>query len=66
MNKRIKEIMDASGLYINYKNKDISNKEIEFFTDLIIAKCMRLCMSDPTDTTELKCATRIKEYFYEN
>ena len=68
MNNKIKEIADESGFYISYKNKDVTNKELEFFTDLIIAKCMLLCIADiadPRDTTELKCATRIREYFYE-
>jgi hypothetical protein len=45
------------GFYEHYTQK---------LTDLIVGRCIHICvMSQPIDTTELKCATRIKEYFYD-
>ena len=58
---RIHELMNESGLY--------SSKELEFFADLIIVRCIMACtanLADPRDTPELRCATRIREYFYES
>jgi len=39
MNERIKEIADECGLYIAYDNKAVTNKEIEFFAEMIIKEC---------------------------
>ena len=40
MNERIKEIADESGLYIAYDNRAVTDKEIEFFAELIVRECM--------------------------
>jgi len=44
MNKRIKEIADDCGLYIAYDNKAVTNKEIEFFAEMIAKECANICM----------------------
>ena len=71
MNKTIEDLMYHAGLTASgcWDEMDAyDRKAIVRFSQLIIAKCMQLCIADiadPRDTTELKCATRIKEYFYE-
>ena len=38
----------------------------EKFAELIVKECMSVCIddiADPRDTTELKCAKKIKEHF---
>ena len=36
MNERIKELIEKSGLYIAYDNKEVTDKEISFFAELIV------------------------------
>jgi hypothetical protein len=40
MNNKIKELVEKSGLYIAYDNREVTDKEIEFFAELIINECM--------------------------
>ena len=40
MNDKIKELVERSGLHIAYDNREVTNKEIEFFAELIINTCM--------------------------
>lgn len=39
MNERIKELADKSGLYIAYDNREVTDKEIESFAELIVREC---------------------------
>jgi hypothetical protein len=39
VNNNIKELAEQSGLYIAYDNKEITEKEIEFFAELIVREC---------------------------
>ena len=36
MNQKINEIIERSGLYIAYENKVVTEKELEYFTELLI------------------------------
>lgn len=38
MNKQIKDIADECGLYIDYHNKAVTDKEIEYFAEAVIKK----------------------------
>lgn len=40
MNERIKELADKSGLYIAYDNREVTDKELEFFAELIVRECV--------------------------
>jgi hypothetical protein len=40
MNNKIKDLAEKSGLYIAYDNRGVTDKEIEFFAELIINECM--------------------------
>lgn len=40
MNKRIKELANKAGLYIAYDNREVTDKELEFFAELIIQECV--------------------------
>jgi len=40
VNNNIKELAEQSGLYIAYDNKEITEKEIEFFAELIVRECI--------------------------
>ena len=46
MNERIKEIADESGLYIAYDNRAVTDKEIEFFAELIVRECISTMASE--------------------
>ena len=52
MNKVIKDIADDCGLYIAYDNKDVTDKEIEFFAEQIAKECASLC-SNPADAAAM-------------
>jgi len=40
VNDKIKDLAEKSGLYIAYDNREVTDKEIEFFAELIINQCM--------------------------
>jgi hypothetical protein len=40
VNNKIKELVEKSGLHIAYDNREVTDKEIEFFAELIINTCM--------------------------
>jgi len=40
VNNKIKDLAEKSGLYIAYDNREVTDKEIEFFAELIINQCM--------------------------
>lgn len=42
MNERIKQIAKESGLYIAYDNRAVTDKELEFFAELIIRECAKV------------------------
>lgn len=39
MNKRIQELIEECGLYINPYNKEVTDKEIEYFAEMIVREC---------------------------
>ena len=39
MNERIKQIADQCGLYIAYDNREVTDKELSFFAELIVKEC---------------------------
>jgi hypothetical protein len=43
MNEHIKKIAQDCGLYIAYDNRDVTDKEIEFFAMMIIRDCISIC-----------------------
>jgi hypothetical protein len=42
MNERIKQIAEECGLYIAYDNRAVTNKELEYFAELIVQECIRI------------------------
>ena len=58
MNERIKEIADESGLYIAYDNRAVTDKEIEFFAELIVRECADIALREEHDPYEC-----IKKHF---
>lgn len=52
MNTVIKDIAVASGLYIAYDNKAVTDKEIAFFAEQIAKECATLC-SNASDATAI-------------
>jgi hypothetical protein len=45
MNERIKDIIEKSGLYIAYDNKEVTDKELEFFAELIVRECSKVIVN---------------------
>lgn len=41
MNKRINELMDECGLWIDYDNREVTKGELEFFAEQIVRECAR-------------------------
>jgi len=70
MNERIKEIADECGLYIAYDNKAVTNKEIEFFAEMIVRECVGVVEGGrflhdqaPTAIFARECSGAIKRHF---
>jgi hypothetical protein len=40
MNQHIKQLVEDSGLYIAYDNRNVTDTEVEFFAELLIRKCV--------------------------
>lgn len=51
MNELIKRIADDSGVYIAYENRAVTNKELEFFAEQIVKRCVSLLTT--TDYSEV-------------
>ena len=71
MNDKIKDLAEKSGLYIAYDNREVTDKEIEYFAELIINTCMDVArkhtlehsgLSESYDGKILVCEA-IKEHF---
>ena len=71
MNNKIKELVEKSGLHIAYDNREVTDKEIEFFAELIINTCMDVArkhtlehsgLSESYDGKVLVCEA-IKKHF---
>jgi hypothetical protein len=67
MNERIKELAEqVDRIKDMYNVGPVQRAAIEDFAELIVRECMSVCIddiADPRDTTELKCAKKIKEHF---
>ena len=65
MNERIKQIADQCGLYIAYDNREVTNKELSFFAELIVYECMDLALgsSHREDDMGAIIANKIKKHF---
>lgn len=59
MNKTIENLIEQSGLYIAYENKQVTEKELEFFAELIIFECIKLAVFKG----DAKTGQAIKEHF---
>ena len=44
MNERIKIIVEDCGFYVDYDNRAVTNKEIEFLAQQIAKDCYNSCM----------------------
>lgn len=44
MNERIKTIVEDCGFYVDYDNRAVTNKEIEFLAQQIAKDCYNSCM----------------------
>lgn len=60
MNKRINELMDECGLWIDYDNREVTKRELEFFAEQIVRECLAECWYDATPK---QIADRIREKF---
>lgn len=71
MNERIRELVEKSGLYIAYDNKDVTDKELSYFAEMIVAECIGICISNALDDLDsndgrgssAKSAFEIKQHF---
>ena len=61
MNERIKELADKSGLYIAYDNRAVTDKEIEFFAELLVFECVKAVMDGTKEGDHY--AQRIEQHF---
>jgi len=43
MNNKIQELVEKSGLYLAPDNREATEKELEFFAELIIQECCKIC-----------------------
>ena len=46
MNKRILELMDECGLWIDYDNREVTRRELEFFAEQIVRECVECVKED--------------------
>ena len=46
MNDRIQKIIQESGLYVAYDNKAVTDKELEYFAELIVQECITVINSE--------------------
>jgi len=40
MNERIKQLAEQAGIYIAYDNRAVTDKELEYFGELIVKECV--------------------------
>jgi len=40
MNQRIRELAEQAGIYIAYDNRAVTDKELEYFGELIVQECV--------------------------
>ena len=62
MNERIKSLMEESGLHIAYDNKEVTDKELSFFAELIIKECYDVVMTGDRYRRDY-FADKIKKHF---
>ena len=61
MNKKISKIIKDCGLYIAYENKAVTEKELEFFAEMIIRECANL--ADCPNSFKHRSGSKIRSYF---
>lgn len=67
MNERIRQLVEDSGLYIAYDNRNVTDKELESFAELIVQECAKVsertgCLNEADFEGEM-IADAIKEHF---
>ena len=62
MNERIKKIADDCGLWIEYDNRNVTEKELEFFAEQIIKECYDVVMTGDRYRRDY-FADKIKKHF---
>lgn len=62
MNKRINEIMDECGLWIDYDNREVTKGELEVFAEQIVKECAKL-MYAQDHWESVENGNLIKEHF---
>ena len=70
MNARIKQIAEDCGLYIAYDNREVTNKELQHFAELIVQECVGVVEGGsflhdqaPTAIFARECSVAIKQHF---
>lgn len=68
MNKRILELMDECGLWIDYDNREVTRKELEFFGEQIVQECLSFAQSYASQQSDYAAgrgsvAQSIREHF---
>jgi len=63
LNEKIKDIIEKSGLYIAHDNKQATDKELEFFAELIVRECAEYADWYQANSRYTDIAKAIKEHF---
>ena len=53
MNPNIKRLIEDSGFYVAYDNKEVTDKELEALIESVIKKCMKVAHYHTPDTDDL-------------
>ncbi len=53
MNPNIRRLIERSGFYVAYENKEVTDKELEALIQLAIKECMKVANSYTSETSDL-------------
>lgn len=62
MNKNIERIIQESGLYIAYDNKEVTDSELAFFAEMIVRECAGINLKSSFQDGEFH-AREVLEHF---
>jgi hypothetical protein len=53
MNPNIKRLIEDSGFYLAYENKEVTEKELEALVESVIEECMKVAYDNTPETVSL-------------
>ena len=54
MNPNIKRLIEDSGFYAAYDNKEVTDKELEALVESVIRECMKVAYNNTPETEDLE------------